>query len=202
MLLIGLTGGIGSGKSTVAAALAARGAAVIDADRIAREVVEPGGPAYAALVNRFGSGVLQADGRLDRPALAGVVFADRQALSDLNAITHPVIAAVIAERVAALSGGDRIVVIDIPLLDVLSKERHSLAAVVVVDTPERVAVERLVRHRGFSGTDAWARVKAQISREERRSMADLVIDNAGDRADLEQQVDRAWTWLQGLARAG
>lgn len=201
MLLVGLTGGIGSGKSTVASILAARGAAVVDADGIAREIVEPGGPAYAPVVDRFGAGVVGPDGRLDRPALARVVFNDAEALADLNRITHPVIGAVMAERMAAAATTAAIVVLDIPLLDIATKDRYRFGVVVVVDTPEEAAVARLVGQRGFDEVDARARISAQISREKRRSLADLVIDNSGDRAALDAAVDAAWVWLSERAAA-
>jgi len=200
VLLVGLTGGIGSGKSTVAAALGRRGATVIDADQVARQVVEPGGPAYAALVERFGPAVLHPDGTVDRPALAALVFADRDARADLNAITHPAIGAVILERVAELAASDGVVVLEIPLLDAGARRRYHLDAVIVVDAPVEVAVDRLVAQRGLERDDARARVRAQISREERRSLADLVIDNAGDRRRLEAEVTRAWRWIEGRAR--
>ena len=195
MFLVGLTGGIGAGKSTVAADLAARGAAMIDADGIAREVVEPGGRAYDALVERFGTGVFDADGRLDRQKLADVVFNDPDALSALNEITHPAIGSVMAERVVEAAESTEIVVVDIPLLTIATKSRMNFDAVVVVDAPEQTAVERLVQHRGFTESDARARIAAQISREERRALADFVIDNSGDRAALSAQLDALWTWL-------
>lgn len=195
MFLVGLTGGIGAGKSTVAADLVARGAAVIDADGIAREVVEPGGRAYDALVERFGTEVLQADGRLDRQKLADVVFNDPDALSALNDITHPAIGSVMAERVVEAAESTGIVVVDIPLLTIATKSRMNFDAVVVVDAPEQTAVERLVQHRGFTESDARARIAAQISREERRALADFVIDNSGDRTALSAQLDALWTWL-------
>lgn len=202
MVVVGLTGGIGSGKSTVAAALADRGATVIDADRIAREVVEPGGPAYHAVLDRFGPSILEADGRLDRQALAGVVFADADARRDLNAITHPAIGQVMTEQLAGQAGGDGVVVLDIPLLTPETRARWPFDGVIVVDAPEDVAVRRLVDQRGFDPSDARARIGAQLSREERRSLAGLVIDNAGDRAALAAQVERAWAWIQTLARGG
>lgn len=199
MYLVGLTGGIGSGKSTVAAALASLGAAVVDADGIAREIVEPGGPAYQPIVDRFGMGVLDADGRLHRPALASLVFGDPAALADLNAITHPVIGRVMTERTIEAGQRAEIVVLDIPLLDIATKQRMSFDAVVVVDTPEDLAVQRLCAHRGFAEQDARARIAAQISREERRALADLVLDNSGDRDRLEDEVTRAWAWLRERA---
>jgi dephospho-CoA kinase len=199
MLIVGLTGGIGSGKSTVAAALAGRGAGVVDADSIAREIVEPDGPAYRPVVERFGPGVVRSDGAIDRPALAAVVFADPEARADLNHLTHPVIAKVMSERVLAAAAGHQIVVLDIPLLDIATKNRFEFGAVLVVDCPEDLAVARLVEQRAFSEADARARMAAQISREERRRLADRVIDNSGDRADLDAQVDETWAWLTELA---
>lgn len=191
-MLVGLTGGIGSGKSTVAASLAARGAAVVDADRIAREVVEPGGAAYAALVERFGPAVLRADGTLDRQALADVAFNDPAALEDLNGITHPAIGAVVAERIGAAAQTHEIVVLDIPLLTITNKARIGFDFVVVVDAPEDVAVQRLVDQRGYSEPDARARIAAQITREQRRALADFVVDNSADRAALDEEIERLW----------
>jgi dephospho-CoA kinase len=196
MLLVGLTGGIGSGKSTVAAALAARGAAVVDADAISREIMEPGGEGLAAVVGHFGSSVLRPDGRLDRPALAARVFSDAEALAQLNALTHPIIGRLMAERMAEAARSSEIVVLDIPLLSVATRDRFSFGAIVVVDTPEEVAVERLMAQRGFAEADARARIAAQLSREERRALADLVVDNSGDRTQLEREVDRLWSWLR------
>ena len=195
MFLVGLTGGIGSGKSTVAADLESRGAAVIDADGIARDVVEPGGRAYDAVVDRFGTGVLQPDGRLDRQKLADLVFNDVDSLAALNEITHPAIGAVMAERVVQAAATHPIVVVDIPLMTIATKARMNFAAVVVVDAPEDVAVGRLVEQRGFSADDARARIAAQIGRDERKGLADFVLDNAGDRPALSAQLDTLWTWL-------
>lgn len=200
MLRVGLTGGIGAGKSTVAAALAARGAVLIDADLVAREVVKPGTPGLAALVERFGVGVLDPDGRLDRGALASVVFADRRALADLNAITHPLIEAAIEDRLAAFAGTDRIVVVDVPLLDAAGVDRYRFDVVVVVDVPESLALGRLIGARGMSVADARARMDAQIGRDQRLALATLVVDNSGSRDELEAQVDRIWTDLR--ARQG
>lgn len=199
MFLVGLTGGIGSGKSTVAAGLADRGAAIVDADAISREILEPGGAAYGPVVERFGPSIVGPDGRIDRAAVAALVFGDPDALAALNALTHPVIGQVMAERMAAAAARSEIVVLDIPLLNIATKERFPFAAVVVVDTPEELAVERLVGQRGFTEEDARARIAAQISREQRRELADLVLDNSGTRADLEGQIDRAWAWLSGRA---
>ena len=201
MFLVGLTGGIGSGKSTVAAGLAERGAAVVDADAISREIMEPGGAAYGPVVERFGPSIVGPDGRIDRPAVAAVVFNDPEALADLNQLTHPVIGRVMAERMAEATTRADIVVLDIPLLNIATKDRFTFGAVVVVDTPEELAVQRLVAHRGFSEDDARARIAAQQSREERRRLADLVLDNSGPRQELEEEIDRAWKWLSERAAA-
>jgi len=193
MFLVGLTGGIGSGKSTVADLLAERGAVVIDADEIAREVVFPGAVAFHPVIDRFGPEVVGPDGRIDRVALAQIVFADEQARKDLEAITHPAIGQVMAERMAAEAETDRIVVLDIPLL----KDRHRMGvqAVLVVDCPEDLAVERLVKFRQFDEKDARRRIAAQITRDERKALADVVIDNSGSRQALHDAVDRVWEWL-------
>lgn len=201
MLAVGLTGGIGAGKSTVAALLVERGATLIDADAIARQVVEPGRPALAALVERFGPDILGPDGSLDRPALAAVAFADDGALADLNAITHPAIAADMAAQRLALEQTEAIVLLDVPLLK--PEHRHILALdlVMVVDCDPAVALERLVSERGMDPTDARARMAAQPSRAERLEGADLVIDNTGDRHALASEVDRAWRVLTARAAA-
>lgn len=203
MLVVGLTGGIGSGKSTVAALLAERGAVTIDADALARAAVEPDGPAYPAVVERFGPGVIGEGGRLDRAALAAVVFADPAARRDLEAIVHPAVRAGVASLIAgvAASGGDprTVVVVEIPLLAESPASRAGLAAVIVVDCPEDVAVARLVTGRGMSGADARARIAAQASREDRLALAGFVVDNSGPVQELRVEVDRCWEWLEGLS---
>ena len=199
MLVVGLTGGIGSGKSTVASLLAERGAVTIDADALARAAVEPDGPAYRAVVDRFGAGVLAADGAIDRRRLAAVVFADPQARADLEAIVHPAVRAGVAQRVAALADSDCVVVVEIPLLAESPASRAGLQAVIVVDCPEDVAVARLVAQRGMSEADARARVAAQASREERLALADAVLDNGNGLDLLVREVDRCWRWLQQRA---
>src|SRR5580693_6560777 len=188
MLAVGLTGGIGSGKSAVADLLVGRGALLIDADQVARDVVTPGGPAYQPLIDRFGPGIVASDGTIDRPALAAVAFADDAARADLNAITHPAIGVAMIEARDALADTDSIVVLAIPLLKPLHRESLNLDEVVVVDTPTEIALERLLSQRGMDRTDAEARIRAQISREERADDADYVLDNSGDRGALESEV--------------
>jgi dephospho-CoA kinase len=200
--VVGLTGGIGSGKSTVSAMLIRRGAVVIDADVIAREVVEPGKEAYEEVVRRFGDSVKGPDGGLDRPALAAIVFADASARADLEAIVHPAVGAVLLERLAAEVGTDHVVVLDIPLLvEAGGRRRYPLAGVLVVDAPEDIALERLVVLRGMPEEAARARVAAQAAREERLRLADFVILNIGTLDELEEMVERAWEWIAGLRRA-
>ncbi|MGI8756976.1 MAG: dephospho-CoA kinase [Acidimicrobiales bacterium] len=196
MLLIGLTGGIGSGKSTVSALLAARGALVVDADAIVREVQASGQPVFEAMVERFGPSIVAADGSLDRQAVADGVFADTAALADLNAIVHPVVGAEITRRLEQVSRTDEVVILDVPLL--VESGRDDLAGLIVVDVDPDLAVARLVGHRGFTDADARARMAHQVSREDRRARADLVIDNSGTLSDLARQVDAAWTWIGSL----
>jgi dephospho-CoA kinase len=195
VLAIGLTGGIGSGKSAVADLLVAKGAILIDADQVARDVVAPGGPAYQPLIDRFGAGIMADDGAIDRPALAAVAFADDEARAALNAITHPAIGIAMIQARDALEGTDHIVVLAIPLLTALHRETVKLRLVVVVDCPTEIALERLLTQRGMDRTDAEARIRAQISREERVKGADYVLDNSGDRASLETAVNALWDWL-------
>jgi len=198
VLRVGLTGGIGSGKSSVSALLAAHGAVIIDYDLLAREAVEPGSPGLAAIAQRFGSGVIAADGSLDRPALAEIVFADPAALADLNGITHPAIWQLAAAREAA-AGPDDIVVHDNPLLVEMDAAKHC-DVVVVVDVPEDVQVARLVESRGMSESEARARIAAQASRQQRTGAADLVIDNTGPLDELARIVGGTWDEL--VSRVG
>jgi len=198
MLAIGLTGGIGSGKSTVAQLLVAHGAQLIDADLVAREVVAPGGPAYQPMIDRFGPEIVDADGAIDRPRVAGLVFGNPEALAALNAITHPAIGVEMLARRDRFADTDDIVVLDIPLLRPVHREMLSLAAVVVVDTPVDVALQRLVTQRGMTREDAEARIGSQTDRATRLDGADLVIDNSGDLDRLEDEVARAWGQLVEL----
>ena len=190
MLRVGLTGGIGSGKSTVSALLAARGALVIDYDLLAREVVEPGTPALASIAERFGTEVLAADGTLNRPALGAIVFADQQALRDLEGITHRAIKERAVE-IESTAGDDTVVVHDNPLLVEMGAVSH-MDVVIVVDVPEDVQVDRLVRLRGMSEADARARMANQATREERAGVADIIVDNTGPEDELAAIVGDLW----------
>jgi dephospho-CoA kinase len=201
VLVIGLTGGIGSGKSTVSALLAERGAVVVDADAIVRDVQQPGTPVFAAMVERFGPGIVAADGSLDRAAVADRVFGDEQALADLNDIVHPAVGAEIVRRMAELEPTDEVVVLDVPLL-VESARAHPVAGLLVVDVDPELAVRRLVDQRGMREADVRARMARQASREERLARADRVIDNSGTLADLRAQVDDAWRWIATLRARG
>jgi dephospho-CoA kinase len=196
VILVGLTGGIGSGKSTVSALLVERGAVVLDADQIVRELQQPGSPVLAELAQRFGPEVLDADGALDRDAVARIVFADPDALADLNKIVHPAVGREMNRRIREHAATDHVVVLDIPLL--VERPREGLQATIVVDVPTEVQVERLVGFRGFSEEDARARIANQATREQRLAVADVVIDNSGTLDDLIPQIDRLWKWLQSL----
>ena len=197
MLRVGLTGGIGSGKSEVSRRLAEQGAVVVDADAIAREVVAPGTPGLAEVVAVFGPGVLTAGGSLDRSRLGDIVFADSGLLGKLNAIVHPLV----GERARQLerrAGPGAIVVHDVPLI-AENDLAGSYDLVVVVDAPPRVQAERLVRGRGMTREQARARMAAQASREQRLAIADLVIDNSGSLAELDRQVGELWSQLRRRA---
>ena len=196
MLLIGLTGGIGAGKSSVSAGLAERGAVVVDADAIVRELQRPGTVVFDEMVARFGPGVVAEDGELDRAAVADVVFTDPAALADLSMIVHPRVHEEIERRLAELAETDRVVVLDVPLL--VESGRDDMAAMIVVDLDPDVAVQRLVDLRGFDEQDARNRIAKQVSRFERLEKADLVIDNHGDPTNLASEIDRAWEWIQTL----
>lgn len=198
MITVGLTGGIGAGKSTVAQLLVERGAVLVDADQVAREVVAPGGPAYQPLIDRFGSQIVGPGGEIDRPTLASLTFGHPEALADLNSITHPAIGVEMIARRDRSKGTEDIVVMDIPLLRSIHREMLSLAAVIVVDTPTEVALKRLVGTRGMDRADAEARIGSQVDRATRLEGADLVIDNSGDRDHLRAEVERVWSALLDL----
>ncbi|MET9547886.1 dephospho-CoA kinase [Streptomyces sp. NPDC006627] len=198
MLKVGLTGGIGAGKSEVSRLFVSSGAVLIDADKIAREVVEPGTPGLAAVVEAFGREVLAPDGSLDRPRLGAIVFADAGKLAALNAIVHPLV----GDRSAELersAPGDAVVVHDVPLLT-----ENGLAplydVVVVVDASPETQLDRLVRLRGMSEDDARARMAAQATREKRLEIADIVIDNDGPLEGLQERVAEVWAELERRAR--
>ncbi|MDH2444399.1 dephospho-CoA kinase [Amnibacterium sp. CER49] len=197
MPLLALTGGIASGKSTIAARFAELGATVVDADVLAREVVEPGEPALAAVAEAFGDGMLLPDGRLDRPALGRIVFADPDARHRLNGIVHPAV----VERSQALfraaleQDPQRVVVYDVPLLD--ARGTGEFERIVVADAPVEVRVRRLVTLRGMAEDDARARIAAQLDDDARRALATDVVDTSGTLADTFAQVDALWARLQG-----
>lgn len=194
--MVGLTGGIGAGKSTVAARLAERGAIVIDADAIAREVVEPGMPALQKLVEHFGPEILQPDGSLDRPKLGGIAFVNDETRKELEAITHPAIGELFLRRVGEAPAGS-VVIHDVPLL-VESKRGFEYAAVIVVEAPLDVRLDRL-EERGVPRDDARRRIELQASDEDRRQVATWIVDNSGDLDHLHRQVDAIWSELERMA---
>jgi dephospho-CoA kinase len=195
MVLVGLTGGIGSGKSTVARLLAARGAVIVDADEVARAVVEPGMPAFEQLVERFGPEIVGPDGRLDRPRLAALAFANEEATAALNAITHPAVGAEFQRRMSS-APDDGIVVCDVPLLVESEDARaRGYEFVIVVEAPRELRLERL-EARGVARPDAEARMATQATDDQRRALATWVVDNSEDLAHLEQQVETIWKQLR------
>jgi dephospho-CoA kinase len=200
MLLVGLTGGIGAGKSTVSAMLAERGAVIVDADQIARDLQHPGSPVLTAMAARFGDHIIRDDGSLDRAAVAAIVFGEsdeaKAALADLNGIVHPAMQDEIRRQIDVQADTDRIVVLDFPLLG--ENPRDDIAATVVVDIDPDVAVQRLVEFRGMDEADARKRVASQISRDERLATATHVIDNSGDHFALRREVDHLWRSLAML----
>jgi dephospho-CoA kinase len=202
MLRVGLTGGIGSGKSTVSERLAALGAVILDADKAARAVVEPGTPGLAQIAETFGPSVLAPDGSLDRPKLAAIVFADESALAKLNAITHPLIRDHIqaAEEAAIQAGPDDLVLVhDIALLAEWGRAKE-FDLVIVVDVPTETQVERLTQQRGLPEDQARARIAAQATRDQRRAIADIIIDNSGPRSALDRRVTEVWADLKARAK--
>ncbi|NNF54445.1 MAG: dephospho-CoA kinase [Acidimicrobiales bacterium] len=194
MRLVGLTGGIGSGKSTVSEQLRDNGAVVIDADAIVRELQRPGEPVFAAMVQRWGRDVVAEDGTLDRAAVAAIVFNDKDELKALESIVHPVLRTEIERRIAEQRSTENVVVLDMALLTEKANP-YEVTEIIVVDLAPETAVDRLVRFRGFSEDDAAKRIAAQANREERLAVATHVIDNNGDLTALKQQVDALWQRL-------
>jgi dephospho-CoA kinase len=211
VILLGLTGGIGSGKSTVSSLLAERGAVIIDADAITRELQSTGAPLLKVLAERFGDSIISSDGSLDRAALAAIAFSDPEALKDLNKIVHPAVAVEMDRRMKEADKSPwwcrvwpalkkhKVVVLDIPLL--AENPRKGLCGVIVVDVPVELAIERLVNFRSMNEEDARARIAKQASREKRLEIADKVIDNSGDMHSLKSQVDLVWQWACALPPA-
>jgi dephospho-CoA kinase len=193
--LVGLAGGIGTGKSTVGGRLAARGAHVIDVDQISRDVQRPGQPVFDEIVARWGEDVLAADGSLDRAALGRIVFADRTELGILTAMTADAIASEIVRRAEGHVGTDDYVVVEAAMMPGGENRLYGLEGLIVVDAPAEVAVARLVAGRGMTEEDARARVGAQAPREQRLADADHVVDNSGDLAALDGEIERAWAWI-------
>ncbi len=196
MILIGLTGGIGCGKTEVSRLLKKRGAVIVDADLIVRELQQPGAEIFLRMVEIFGEKVLTSDGSLDRAAVANEVFKDAELLKKLNSLIHPVVRRVMNERVESYRATDKIVVLDIPLL--VENPREGLDGVLVVDLDPQIAIERIVSQRNMKIDDAKSRVSAQSTREQRLAIAGHVIDNSGDRDALAIQVDVAWSWITSL----
>ncbi len=197
MLLVGLTGGIGAGKSTVAGVLGDLGAVVLDADAVAREVVEPGTPAFTALIQQFGQEIVGSDGHLDRPRLAEIAFASERSRLALEAITHPAIHAEFGRRMS-IAPTDAILVMDVPLLvESGTAAERGYEAVIVVESPRDIRLDRL-EQRGLGRSDAEARMAAQATDADRRLIATYVVDNSGDLAGLTEQVQRIWIDLERL----
>jgi dephospho-CoA kinase len=201
MLRVGLTGGIGSGKSEVSRRLAALGAVIIDADKAARDVVAAGTPGLAQVVAAFGGGVLRPDGSLDRPKLGEIVFGDDAARATLNGIVHPLVHQAMGDAEArAIANGIDVIVHDIPLLAEAGQARSAgFDLVIVVDAPPETQAERLVQQRGMAAEQAAARMAAQATRAQRLAIADIVIDNSGTLADLDQRVGEVWAELRARA---
>lgn len=196
-LIIGLTGGIATGKSTVSQMFAKRGAAIIDADVIARQVVEPETEGLAQVVAHFGKQVLDEEGRLNRPALASIIFQNEKKREKLNSILHPLIRQEMLERTEEIKKKDphQIVIWDVPLLLEGKKMTQFVKKIIVVYIPESIQLKRLMLRNGLTEEEARARIRAQLNIEEKRKMADFVIDNSGSLSETERQVDRLWNYL-------
>jgi dephospho-CoA kinase len=198
MILLGLTGGIGSGKSSVAKLLVDRGAVIIDSDAIARDLQVVGSPVLVQLAEKFGD-VIAEDGSLDRAKLASIVFPLPENVKALNAIMHPAIGKETLRRLEAERDTDNVVVLDIPLL--VENPRKGLSGILVVDVDPEIAISRVIQHRGMNEADVRARIARQSTREERRAIANRVIDNSGTVSELETQVDDVWNWIKALPAA-
>ena len=198
-----ITGGIGSGKSTVSAALETRGAKLVDADEVVRELQRPNGEIFTNLVQEFGEIIINEDGQLNRQKLADIAFSDPGDLEKLNKIVHPAVGKEMVKRRNAFIRQGYIVLVDIPLLvtsegTLARKEYQDFTGKIVIDCDEKIAVSRLVKFRGFREDDAWARIDKQASRKQRLEFADFVIDNNGDNDSLEVQIDSCWSWMTSL----
>ena len=198
-----ITGGIGSGKSTVSAALETRGAKLVDADEVVRELQRPNGEIFTNLVQEFGEIIINEDGQLNRQKLADIAFSNPADLEKLNKIVHPAVGKEMAKRRNAFIRQGYIVLVDIPLLvtpegTLARKEYQDFTGKIVIDCDEKIAVARLVKFRGFREDDAWARIDKQASRKQRLEFADFVIDNNGDNDSLEVQIDSCWSWMASL----
>ena len=198
-----ITGGIGSGKSTVSAALETRGAKLVDADEVVRELQRPNGEIFTNLVQEFGEMIINEDGQLNRQKLADIAFSNPADLEKLNKIVHPAVGKEMAKRRNAFIRQGYIVLVDIPLLvtsegTLARKEYQDFTGKIVIDCDEKIAVARLVKFRGFREDDAWARIDKQASRKQRLEFADFVIDNNGDNDSLELQIDSCWSWMASL----
>lgn len=200
MILVGLTGGIGSGKSTVSSLLANFGAVIVDADAITRDLQRPGQPLLDLIAERFGSDVIDSDGALVRQKLADLVFSNPEALADLNKIVHPAVGREMTRLIDEQRKTNSVVVLDIPLL--AENPRSGLSGVIVVEVDPEIAVSRLVSQRAMGETDARARIERQTSVEKRREIADKIVDNSGDLKFLEDQVIKIWSWMLELPHAG
>ena len=202
MIVIGCTGGIGSGKSTVCALLAAKGATVIDADEISRRALDRDGGAYHQVIERFGREIVLSNGEVDRAGIAEIVFHDVAALRDLEAIIHPLVEQEITARLVARPAEQEVTILDVALLiETNGRECYGLDGVLVVDSPEELQIERLMSYRHYSKDEARARVESQLGRIERIRAADFVILNVGTRDELELMADNAWRWMNGLLHA-
>jgi len=202
VIVIGLTGGIGSGKSTVSDRFVDRGAILIDADQIVKELQQPGQIVYSEMVKQFGKDILNEDETLNRQAIAGLVFNDKDSLKRLNEIVHPPVNKEIRSRIREQADSENLLVLDIPLLveGIIAggPPRYVVSGILVVDTPPEISVQRLIEYRGFTEEDARSRIKAQVAREKRLEVADFVIDNAVTLNELEPQITSALSWAMNL----